>query len=126
VEDDPVYRNSLARLLRYDGHEVLTAKDGEEALELLSNDLLLAPWVVVTDLKMPGRSGHELLESIRASTEWKHIPVVVITGLPPSERADITSEALLVKPVTHLQLHETLCALAPRYGQTAPRSTLRT
>jgi CheY-like chemotaxis protein len=122
VEDDPVYRNALCRLLRYDGHEVLTAKDGEEALELLSNDLLHAPWVIVTDLKMPGRDGQALIGEVRANTRWRDIPIVVITGLPASERPEITAEVLLIKPVSHLQLHEKLCELAPTYGQRAPRS----
>ncbi|MFL5318941.1 MAG: response regulator [Myxococcaceae bacterium] len=122
VEDDPVYRNSLERLLRHDGHEVLSAKDGNEALELLSNDLLLAPWVIVTDLKMPGRDGSELIQSLRQSADWKRIPIVVMTGLAPSNRPEVSAEVLLVKPVTHLKLHETLCELAPKYGQPVPRA----
>lgn len=120
VEDDPVYRSSMARLLRHSGHEVLEAKDGDEALELLSNDLLLPPWVIVTDLKMPGRGGAALIETLRTHAEWHNIPVVVITGLPPSERPEVTAEVLLVKPVTHHQLHERLCFLAMRYGQPQP------
>lgn len=122
VEDDPVYRNSLARLLHHDGHEVLTAKDGEEALELLENDLLLPPWVIVTDLNMPGRGGAALIETLRANAHWRKIPIVVITGLSAADRPEVSADLLLMKPVTHLRLHEALCALAPKYGQTAPRA----
>ena len=120
VEDDPVYRNSLARLLRYDGHEVMTARDGDEALELLSNDLVLPPWVIVTDLKMPGRSGAELINSLRRNTLFQNIPIVVITGLPSGERPEVSAALLLVKPVAHLKLHQALCSLAPKYGQPVP------
>lgn len=124
MEDDPVYRNSMARLLRHSGHEVIAAKDGDEALEVLSNDLLLPPWVIVTDLRMPGRSGSELIAELRTTTHLRNIPIVVITGLAPEDRPELAAELVMVKPVTHQQLHERLCKMAPTYGQPAPEALL--
>ncbi|MGB9080964.1 MAG: sigma-54 dependent transcriptional regulator [Desulfuromonadaceae bacterium] len=62
VEDDETFRSLLQTILEDDGHEVLTAEDGLEGLRLLRQESFD---LVVTDLKMPGKSGLELFRDSR-------------------------------------------------------------
>jgi DNA-binding NtrC family response regulator len=75
AEDEKNIREGLAEALQMDGHEVETAADGTEALKRFQKgDIDL----VITDLRMPGLSGEELLEKIL--TEAPGTPVIVLTG----------------------------------------------
>jgi CheY-like chemotaxis protein len=62
VDDEKIKRVTLADDLTAQGHEVVTACDGREALDKLSQERFD---VVVTDLKMPGIDGIELLKRIK-------------------------------------------------------------
>ncbi len=69
VEDDDTDVMFVQRTLACSGNGavLVVARDGEEALEILSNEILTHPYVIVTDLNMPGMSGHELIERIRGT-----------------------------------------------------------
>jgi two-component system, NtrC family, response regulator AtoC len=75
VDDQDDMRWLLAHLLRERGLEVLTAEDGEEALERVKRE---APQVVLLDLKIPRLDGMQVLEKIRAIDS--EVPVIVITA----------------------------------------------
>ena len=75
VDDDDLFRERLARALRDRGHEVRTAKNADEALDLARAD---SPEYAVVDLKMPGRSGLEVVRELRAVDAATTI--VVLTG----------------------------------------------
>jgi len=75
VDDDPVVGRSFDRVLSGKGYAVITARDGEEALNKLRNE---AYDVVFTDIKMPGMSGLEVAERVKAKQPW--LPVVIVTG----------------------------------------------
>ena len=62
ADDDPGIRELLKRVLEQKGYEVLTAADGEAALESVRND---NPQLMLLDLYMPKLSGVEVLERIR-------------------------------------------------------------
>ena len=75
VDDEANLRKVLSAALRKEGYDVLTAREGEEALGLLNQ----APVdVVLTDLKMPGMDGMELLE--RVLKDYPGLPVVMLTA----------------------------------------------
>ena len=80
VDDDPDIRLALEMLLKYEGYEVWTSKDGEEALARLDLEAAKGrrPAIVLSDLKMPRIDGLTLLERIRARPEPP--PVVLISG----------------------------------------------
>lgn len=63
VDDDDVLRERLGRALRERGFEVTTAPGGEEAIAIARRD---APEYAVVDLRMPGASGIEVLDALRA------------------------------------------------------------
>jgi len=60
------------------GGELVVAGDGRQALELLQGDLTL-PQLVLLDLNLPGLSGRQVLEDIRADPRLKALPVVVLS-----------------------------------------------
>ncbi|MFQ3547203.1 MAG: sigma-54 dependent transcriptional regulator [Termitinemataceae bacterium] len=75
VDDEKNIREGLAAALEMDGYEVIVAADGDEAYKRFQKgDIDL----VITDLRMPGLSGEELLR--RINTESPGVPVIVLTG----------------------------------------------
>lgn len=82
VEDDAAMRSLLKEQLQEAGYSVFTAEEGHEGLEHVARH---AVDVVVTDMKMPGMKGDELLTAIRARDA--DLPVVVITAFGSIESA---------------------------------------
>lgn len=78
VDDDPINRQMLTRLLEQDGYRVDTAADGLKGLEMLEAD----PFdIVLLDLVMPGLDGYEVLTRIKSNEALKHLPVLMITAV---------------------------------------------
>ncbi len=75
VEDDDGHRQTLARHLGRSGWDVTTAETGERALGMFA---AVAPHLILTDIRMPGMSGLELLERLRE--RQVAAPVIVMTG----------------------------------------------
>jgi len=74
---------ALEGLLRQDGLEIMMAKSGTAALELLlDNDFALA----ILDVQMPEMDGFELAELMRWSARTRHIPIIFLTAGGPDER----------------------------------------
>lgn len=82
VDDEPSMREFLDIMLSNDGYEVKTASSGEEGLELFR---LIEPELVLTDVKMPGMSGLDLIKKIRSVNTT--VPVIVITAFASAEDA---------------------------------------
>ena len=77
VDDSPSYRELIAEALRSDGYEVIAARSGEEALELLS---VQSVDCVLLDLIMPGLNGKETCQRIKESPGIRDTPVVLLTA----------------------------------------------
>jgi signal transduction histidine kinase/CheY-like chemotaxis protein len=77
VDDDPMTREMLRRILSKRGWSVTEAADGSDALSVLSKT---RPAVVLLDLMMPGMDGFEVLDTMRREATWREIPVVVVTA----------------------------------------------
>jgi two-component system nitrogen regulation response regulator NtrX len=75
VDDEPAIRDTMRMILEYDGHEVITAVSGQEALTAVERD---SPDLVFLDIKMPGMDGLEVLGRLRALNET--LPVVIISA----------------------------------------------
>ena len=80
VDDDADIRQALEMILRYEGFEVWTAKDGQQALDRLDEERERGarPDVVLSDVKMPRLDGLELLEALRERNAG--LPVVMVSG----------------------------------------------
>jgi DNA-binding response OmpR family regulator len=88
VEDDTELRHMVADWLRREGHEVVEARDGDEALGYLGPAVLQgrrsdAPALVVSDIRLPFFSGLEILEGLSVVTP--RIPVILITAFGDEE-----------------------------------------
>jgi len=81
VDDEPNILSSLKRALRNPNYRVLTAPDGAQALELMESD---PADLVISDMRMPGMSGAQLLGKIRE--RWPRTMRILLTGY-----ADVTS-----------------------------------
>ena len=77
VDDSVTVRKVTSRLLERHGLEVLTAKDGVEALEVMQNQL---PDVVLLDIEMPRMDGFEVASHMRHDSRLNAVPVIMITS----------------------------------------------
>lgn len=101
VDDREENLIALEALLRRDDLEILMARSGEEALEiLLQHDVALA----LLDVQMPGMDGFELAELMRGRERSKHVPIIFVTGDPSLQKRvfqgyDAGAVDFLIKPV---------------------------
>lgn len=98
VDDDPVVRKSFDRVLSSKGYAVITAESGEEALHKLDEERYD---IVYSDVRMPGMSGLEVAENVKARRPWT--PVVIITGYG-TEAAEARAKAAGVSSFLHKPL----------------------
>src|SRR5829696_2882552 len=77
VDDTALARESVARLLEFEGFTTLKARNGREAWAMMYHD---RPDLVLLDLMMPEMDGVTFLSMLRRSLLWKDLPVVVLTG----------------------------------------------
>ncbi len=103
VDDEEGIRNVLKITLSHAGYQVLTAPDGEQALELFAS---ASPEIIITDIKMPGIDGIELLRRIKARAP--EAEVIMITGHGDMELAvkSLQYEAadFITKPIDSREL----------------------
>ena len=90
VDDSLSVRNSLSQLMQDSGYQPMLARDGREAVIILDSE---KPDVVLTDLEMPRMNGLELVSYIRNSSEWKELPVVMITSRNMSKHRQQAAQA---------------------------------
>lgn len=77
VDDSLTVRKITGRLLEREGFEVITAKDGVDALEQL---LETVPDVILSDIEMPRMDGFDLARNIRNDERLKQVPIIMITS----------------------------------------------
>jgi chemosensory pili system protein ChpA (sensor histidine kinase/response regulator) len=100
ADDSLSVRKILSRQLTAAGYRVITAQDGQGALELLREQAVA---VLITDIEMPRMNGFELLDAVRRRPESRNLPVVVVTTRSGAKHQDLAaslgSTAYLTKPV---------------------------
>lgn len=104
VEDDPKDAELIREALRAAGfpNSVVVCKDGTSAITLLGAIEHNEPCVVLVDLRLPGPSGFEVVEAMKADPVMRDVPVVIMTGSRRDEdvvRAySLGANAYVVKP----------------------------
>jgi DNA-binding response OmpR family regulator len=76
-DDEPFILKALTFILRKDGHTVLEARNGEEALERIRAD---RPEVVFLDVMMPKKNGYEVLAEVRKDAALRATYVILLTA----------------------------------------------
>jgi CheY-like chemotaxis protein len=96
VDDDADIRDALAELLSTEGYVVLSAEDGQAALDLLTYGN--RPKVILLDLMMPRMNGLEFLEKSRP--DHANIPVIVVSANRGYEASDLGVFEIMRKPLS--------------------------
>jgi two-component system, NtrC family, sensor kinase len=78
VDDSPTFLNEIAEVLRGEGYDVVPARSGEEALELLAVQPVDC---ILLDLMMPGIGGQETCRRIKASPLMRDVPLIILTSV---------------------------------------------
>ncbi len=104
VEDDNNLREIYGARLLAEGHEIVAAKDGEEALAIAVKE---KPDLIISDVMMPKISGFDMLDILRNAPETKYTKVIMMTALSQAEdkaRADsLGADRYLVKSQVTLE-----------------------
>ncbi len=83
VEDEFYVRANLAQLLTLEGYNVLTASDGQSALDIINNSKSVD--LIISDIKMPNLDGYELLEKLRENKTTELIPLIFLSAKTNNE-----------------------------------------
>jgi len=75
VDDEPMMRQLLEKILTRDGYRVFSAADGEEALAFMAREEIS---IVISDLQLPGMSGFDLLKAIRK--DFPEVGIIMMTA----------------------------------------------
>ena len=82
IEDDEVARKQLAKIIKKEGFDILIAEDGNVGLEIFKKEL---PEIVITDLKMPGVDGIEVMHTIKRMSP--NVQIILVTAYGEAETA---------------------------------------
>ena len=101
VEDIPDILNLLDTTLKFKGYRVVTARDGQEALESIQRE---RPALIITDILMPKLDGFNLVHRLRIDPKTRRIPVIFLTAtyVAPEDKAfalELGVTSFIEKPV---------------------------
>ena len=110
ADDEDAPRRAAVMVLKMAGYQIVEAADGEEAL---AKALEHKPALLVLDMMMPKKHGHEVCAALRQrDDELKSVPVITLTGLDVMLGEDLAAEAgsqkYLNKPVNPRELLDTV------------------
>jgi chemosensory pili system protein ChpA (sensor histidine kinase/response regulator) len=109
VDDSLTVRKITSRLLEREGYQVVTAKDGLDALEQLRDVL---PAAMLVDIEMPRMDGFDLARNVRGDARTRDIPIIVISSRTAekhrAQAASLGVNAFLGKPFQEAELLEKL------------------
>jgi CheY-like chemotaxis protein len=77
VDDEPNLLRAVAAVLRTEGYEVVTARNGREALVRVAESV---PDLIISDIRMPGMDGYQLAGQLRASSRTAIVPIIFLTA----------------------------------------------
>ena len=95
VDDDPNIRDYLEAVFTDHGYEVVTAENGDKAMELLAT---MRPDLITLDVEMPDKTGPWVSRAIQKNSALSTIPIVVITGHSELQYIIPKAAAFLAKP----------------------------
>jgi two-component system, sensor histidine kinase and response regulator len=112
VDDDTMARDVIEGLLFREGYQLDFAESGQQALAYLEKQL---PDLILLDVMMPEMDGFTLCERLKASEQWRHIPIILVTALGSKEDLARGFEAgaddFLHKPVEDVELRARVRAM---------------
>ncbi len=113
VDDSLTVRKITTRLLEREGYKALTAKDGLDALQILSD---ANPDVILLDIEMPRMDGFEFTKTIKADNRQSHIPIIMITSRTAEKHRNHAMELGVNEYIGKPYQDEQLMALVVKYA----------
>ena len=113
VDDQREVREAIKLLLAEDGHSVVEANNGAEALNLFARGKFD---LVITDFRMPFITGDELASQIKQIDPWQ--PILMLTAYAERPCRTNPVDVVLCKPVDFDQLRDQIAKLAPEWEET--------
>jgi adenylate cyclase len=105
VDDNPDMRSYVANILRQNGHQVTTARNGYEGYNLARE---ISPSLIITDLMMPLVTGLEMIQMIRSDDQMRGTPIILLTAKADEETriegTEYGADAYLAKPFNDREL----------------------
>ncbi len=118
AEDERDIRDLVAFTLRFAGHEVFTATNGEEAVEMAPK---VNPDLVLMDVRMPRMTGYEACRIMKANPDLKDIPIVFLSAKGQESEIqqglEAGAEEYLLKPFAPDQLTNHVKAILVKFGK---------
>jgi DNA-binding response OmpR family regulator len=118
AEDEPDIRELVAFMLRFAGYEVVTASNGEEAVQGATREI---PDLILMDVRMPRMTGYEACRIMKASPTLQDIPVVFLSA--KGQESEIQSgleagaEEYLLKPFSPDELTNRVRMILSKFGK---------
>jgi len=117
VDDSDLILDSTATLLQIEGYEIITASDGESGVELAVKEI---PDLIICDVSMPGMSGYDVVEKIRANKITMSIPFILLTAFTDKskmrEGMERGADDYLTKPYTKKELLAAIDSQWKKFG----------
>jgi len=125
VVDDEIYIvHILDFSLGMEGYEVVTALDGEQALEKLQSE---RPDLIVLDIMMPKLDGYEVCKAIKSNSQTRHIPVILLSAkgrnVDQKMGFDVGADDYITKPFSPRKLVERINQLLGQAVTERPSSS---
>jgi chemotaxis protein histidine kinase CheA/ActR/RegA family two-component response regulator len=122
VDDSPSVRRVVSTTLKNAGWDVMTARDGQEALEVVAQRI---PVGILLDIEMPRMDGYELMAALRNQPMYQHIPLIVLTSRAATKHQQralqLGADAYVIKPYQDDQLLTTVGELVPVKANGEPK-----
>jgi DNA-binding NarL/FixJ family response regulator len=119
VDDDPGLLLAVSETLRAEGYDVKTARRAAEALVIVAQTL---PDLIISDIRMPGMDGYQLVRNLRSNARTRLVPIVFLTA--KDETADRIQgfrtgvDAYITKPFESDELAAIVAAILQRVERT--------
>jgi CheY-like chemotaxis protein len=118
AEDERDIRDLVAFTLRFAGHEVVVATNGEEAVEMAPQ---VNPDLILMDVRMPRMTGYEACKVMKANPDIKDIPIVFLTARGQESEIqqglEAGAEEYLLKPFAPDQLTTRVKVILGKFGK---------
>jgi CheY-like chemotaxis protein len=106
VEDDVIMLKAISRILEKNGYQVVSAKDGKQAFDIL--DIQKDFDLIITDIMLPYNNGLEIVAKIKTDSELRDIPIIIISSVGNEEIVResfrLGAEDFIKKPVMSSEL----------------------
>ncbi|MBN1582710.1 MAG: response regulator [Anaerolineae bacterium] len=106
VDDHETFRTLNAKILELDGHQVIMASGGRDALAIIHTE---PPDIVLLDVMMPGMDGYQVCRQIKQDPETSDIVVIMVTAIPEdanSRSFQVGADDHISKPISPTQMRD--------------------